>query len=228
MVAGMYDASLDAYSAPQLAFEFRRLPSGWQLESSYQFENMMKAPAVHCRAYLPVDSKPINISYRHFPHELTTNYWGYQYFDGEGFGGRGGGGRQMLRDGVPAAPGMNMAAAAKGAAGEERAEQQQLQGRKSDEKRAANGVGGQGQPAGLDLSGVSARKNLNETAFFFPHLVSDAEGGVKLEFTMPEALTKWKFLAFAHDTQLRGGLLPGQSRHGQGPDGPAESAAVPP
>ncbi len=57
------------------------------------------------------------------------------------------------------------------------------------------------------MSQVSARKNLNETAFFFPHLLSDAEGRVKLEFTMPEALTKWKFLGFAHDAELRGGLL---------------------
>ena len=30
---------------------------------------------------------------------------------------------------------------------------------------------------------------------------------VQLEFTMPEALTKWKFLGFAHDQNLRGGLL---------------------
>ena len=54
-------------------------------------------------------------------------------------------------------------------------------------------------PPGLDLNQVSARKNLNETAFFFPQLVSDSEGRVKLDFTMPEALTKWKFLGFAHD-----------------------------
>ena len=30
---------------------------------------------------------------------------------------------------------------------------------------------------------------------------------MKLEFSMPEALTKWKFLGFAHDAELRGGLL---------------------
>ena len=29
---------------------------------------------------------------------------------------------------------------------------------------------------GPDLSQVAARKNLNETAFFFPHLLSDSEG----------------------------------------------------
>jgi len=61
--------------------------------------------------------------------------------------------------------------------------------------------------AGPDLSQVAARKNLNETAFFFPHLIADANGQVKVEFTMPEALTQWKFLGFAHDRDLRGGLL---------------------
>ena len=65
----------------------------------------------------------------------------------------------------------------------------------------------EGAPQGPDLSQVAARKNLNETAFFFPHLISDDDGEVRLEFTMPEALTEWKFLGFAHDSQLRGGLL---------------------
>jgi hypothetical protein len=62
-------------------------------------------------------------------------------------------------------------------------------------------------PSGPDLSQVSARTNLDETAFFFPHLVSDAEGVVRMEFTMPEALTQWKFLGFAHDKQMRSGYL---------------------
>lgn len=60
---------------------------------------------------------------------------------------------------------------------------------------------------GPDLDQVSARENLNETAFFFPHLLSDAAGTVRMEFTMPEALTQWKFLGFAHDTEMRSGFL---------------------
>ena len=45
-----------------------------------------------------------------------------------------------------------------------------------------------GEPASaIDLSKVSARQNLNETAFFFPHLMADAEGSVTMKFTMPEA-----------------------------------------
>jgi uncharacterized protein YfaS (alpha-2-macroglobulin family) len=61
------------------------------------------------------------------------------------------------------------------------------------------------------LSNVSARKNLNETAFFFPQLMSDSNGIVRLTFTMPEALTKWHFLGFAHDQKLRGGFLEGHA-----------------
>ncbi|MDA0282173.1 MAG: alpha-2-macroglobulin family protein [Planctomycetota bacterium] len=61
--------------------------------------------------------------------------------------------------------------------------------------------------AGPDLSKVAARSNLNETAFFFPHLISDKDGEVKLEFSMPEALTEWKFQGFAHDRDLRGGFF---------------------
>lgn len=59
----------------------------------------------------------------------------------------------------------------------------------------------------VDWTQVGARKNLDETAFFLPHLLADEKGTVKLEFTMPEALTTWKFLGFAHDHRLRAGLL---------------------
>ena len=63
--------------------------------------------------------------------------------------------------------------------------------------------------SGPALDQVAVRTNLQETAFFFPHLVTDADGTVRMEFTMPEALTEWKFLGFAHDTALRAGGLTG-------------------
>jgi hypothetical protein len=58
-----------------------------------------------------------------------------------------------------------------------------------------------------DLDAVSARKNLNETAFFFPHLTTDSNGVVRMTFSMPEALTTWRFMGVAHDQQLRHGYL---------------------
>jgi hypothetical protein len=66
-------------------------------------------------------------------------------------------------------------------------------------------------PAPADLAKVSIRKNLTETAFFFPQLISDSNGEVRMAFSMPEALTKWHFLGFAHDSQLRAGLLEGHT-----------------
>ena len=63
------------------------------------------------------------------------------------------------------------------------------------------------QAASPDLSQVSVRKNLDETAFFYPHLMSGTDGVVRIEFTMPEALTQWRFMGFANDRQLRSGFL---------------------
>ena len=58
---------------------------------------------------------------------------------------------------------------------------------------------------------VAIRKNLNETAFFFPHAISNEEGEVNLTFTMPEALTEWKLMAFAHDAETRSGFIDGKT-----------------
>ena len=53
-----------------------------------------------------------------------------------------------------------------------------------------------------DLSPVSARKNFNETAFFYPQLNTNEKGEVLIRFTIPESLTKWKFMGFAHTKDL--------------------------
>lgn len=51
------------------------------------------------------------------------------------------------------------------------------------------------------------RRNLSETAFFYPQLVTDANGDVSLTYTVPESLTKWRFMALAHNTQGFSGQL---------------------
>ena len=58
-----------------------------------------------------------------------------------------------------------------------------------------------------NLDAVVARGDLRETAFFLPHLSTNANGEVRIEFTAPEALTRWNFLGFAHDNRLRSGSL---------------------
>ncbi len=53
-----------------------------------------------------------------------------------------------------------------------------------------------------DFSGINIRKNLQETAFFFPHLQTDKDSNVSFSFTTPEALTKWKLQLLAHTKTL--------------------------
>jgi hypothetical protein len=49
---------------------------------------------------------------------------------------------------------------------------------------------------------IQIRKNFNETAFFFPDLRTNENGDIEFSFTMPEALTRWKFQALAYTKDL--------------------------
>jgi len=206
MVAGLYDASLDAY-----------LPHAWQQAFNVfytdrsnlhmQFENSIKR-FQHLQGRWPQRNKPVNLSYRSFPADITANLWRFQFFGRNGRGLGGGGGAMPLARGMMAPP-APATAMADGMAVEMQDAAPAMAMAKADGEMAGQAAEakGAGQPKAPDLSKVSARKNLNETAFFFPHLLSDEDGVVKLEFTMPEALTEWKFQGFAHDRDLRSGFL---------------------
>ncbi|MDO5978038.1 alpha-2-macroglobulin family protein [Flavivirga spongiicola] len=53
-----------------------------------------------------------------------------------------------------------------------------------------------------NFDNIKIRKNLQETAFFFPQLKTDSEGNVSFNFTTPEALTQWKLQLLAHTKTL--------------------------
>lgn len=73
--------------------------------------------------------------------------------------------------------------------------------------RASNGViiistkSGQ-QKLDNEMAKVNARKNFNETAFFYPHLSTDENGRIRFSFTTPETLTRWKVQLLAHTKDL--------------------------
>ncbi|MEY8847430.1 MG2 domain-containing protein [Psychroserpens sp. XS_ASV72] len=76
---------------------------------------------------------------------------------------------------------------------------------KSDEAKALYGNRGAGGVIVVTTKegfksqlNIKIRKNLQETAFFFPQLQTDEEGHVSFNFTSPEALTKWKLQLLAH------------------------------
>ncbi|MCW3072082.1 MAG: hypothetical protein JWO44_1972 [Bacteroidetes bacterium] len=64
-----------------------------------------------------------------------------------------------------------------------------------------------GGKSGEDLSKVAARSNFAETAFFYPQMETDKDGTVIIKFTIPEALTKWKMMGFAHTKDLKFGSI---------------------
>ncbi len=51
------------------------------------------------------------------------------------------------------------------------------------------------------------RENLNETAFFYPALTSDANGDVAIKFTLPESVTTWRFMGLATDKDMNNVLV---------------------
>ena len=56
-----------------------------------------------------------------------------------------------------------------------------------------------------ELPAVPTRDNFAETAFFYPALQTDSLGYVGWTFTVPDALTRWKLLAFAHTATMEYG-----------------------
>jgi hypothetical protein len=204
MVATLYDESLDAFSPhnwPQGFNIFRQDYSNFQ----NQFANMSEQ-FQHMFGSWGQGYEFVQISYRSFPPDLVANLRGYAYFGGRG-------GRSLGREGLAlqapmaavaeesfAAKTVNFAAAYDADALKDKA----VIGGGAAEPKASS------QPK-IDLGNVTARKNLNETAFFFPQLTSDSNGVVRMTFTMPEALTKWRFMGFAHDQSVRSGYIEGRA-----------------
>ena len=54
---------------------------------------------------------------------------------------------------------------------------------------------------------LETRRNFAETAFFYPNIQTNEEGEASFTFTLPESVTTWKFMAFAHDKDMNYGFL---------------------
>ncbi len=194
MVAGMYDASLDAF-APN-AWGLGVWPSSWTRirynAGGYQAiqQNWLGYPTP------PVVEEGDYRQYR------ALNWFNWYFND---YGGR----MYMTKSrAYDMADGVMMMEAAPAAAPREEAESMKR------EDVAVNGIIHQDNAQGgdeeqkpskpeTDLSQVQVRTNLNETVFFYPHLMTDEEGNVVIKFTMNEALTRWKFLGLATTPDLK-------------------------
>ncbi|MEZ4883718.1 MAG: alpha-2-macroglobulin family protein [Chitinophagales bacterium] len=212
LLASMYDASLDAFKY-----------HGWSFGSIY--------PTYYGQSRFSSDSgfgvgnsQLYAENWNEYDHRLEyQNYdqlnwfdfslYGYRYY-GRAGGALAGEGRRykaMSKAPMPsAAPAMEM---------EESAGMEYSSAEIADDsvtadelKVAANGAerdqnGGDDTPTETDFEDVQVRTNLNETAFFFPELRTNEKGEVMLSFTAPEALTRWKFMAFGHTKDLKYGQM---------------------
>ncbi len=210
LVATMYDASLDAYrphSWPSAINGFRRDT----LSSRTNFQNQQKNLQNLVRSWRS-SNRNASLTYRHWPSRITQSLTmrpiGRRMFRSRGGGGMPTDGAIMEMESMAAPAALN-AAPPMGKAAAEAMSMDEVAGSSDKMNASSQQANGQAAEKGVDLDTVSIRKNLNETAFFYPDLVSNEDGVVRIEFTMPEALTEWRFMGFAHDQELRSGFLTG-------------------
>ncbi len=61
--------------------------------------------------------------------------------------------------------------------------------------------------AANELANVKTRKNLNETAFFYPHIRTDKKGNLSFDFNSPEALSSWRLRLLSHTKNMTVGYF---------------------
>ena len=54
---------------------------------------------------------------------------------------------------------------------------------------------------------IPIRENMNETAFFYPTLLTGDDGSLAIRFKLPESVTTWRFLGMAHDLEMNMGMM---------------------
>jgi hypothetical protein len=204
MVATLYDASLDAFAPHSFQSLAGLLRQEWEYQRPWQFSSGLR----NLEERSDFSRGPgffLQEPFRRFLDELMIFEGGADGGGGGGFGGLPGrsANRRMMAGASLDADAAPMAAAAP----MEKSADLFMLAEAGGEVPRGQGGGA----AAVDVTQVATRANLQETAFFFPDLTSGEDGTVRMTFTMPEALTKWRFLGMAHDKELRSGLLEGET-----------------
>ncbi len=196
MVATLYDASLDEFRMQSWYASFynsvyARL--GWLSTNGFAIREL---------THYEDDWNTGHSRSADYPYFDQLNWFGYNFyqFSRDSRGSRGG----VMFSMISGAPG-----AAKKATMREESEVSMDSMASSPKESAAeepkpNSKGN--EVVKQDMSEVKIRKNFNETAFFYPQLQTNDKGEIIIKFTIPEALTRWKMLGFAHTKDLKSGF----------------------
>src|SRR3989339_82340 len=195
MVATLYDASLDAFAMHWWNFNiypYRYASRAWAADRCFTTQQ--------ANVYQNNWNEYPGTPHRYYPE---LNWFGYN-FEGSYYYGSGGGKvmskKAMSEDDAMAAPMAGRSAPAEKEATTARAMQAAPAPPPAKEPQKDNDAA-QAQ----DLSTVATRTNLNETAFFYPLLETNKDGDILVKFQVPEALTKWRMMGFAHTKDLKYG-----------------------
>jgi uncharacterized protein YfaS (alpha-2-macroglobulin family) len=191
LAAAMYDFSLDQfYPHEWQPFNFFRFESSqrrsWASNSVAYFNNW--------REYWNIHESVPQLTHTHFPETIIRNFIYYEFALKSS---------ARMKNGSENAPPMPSAVAESGVIG---GMQEQISSKDKIDDFAKKEAAAPERAGDTAAQGVQVRRNLQETAFFYPHLQMAADGMVTISFSMPESLTKWKFLGVAHSKELQSGV----------------------
>jgi len=198
LLASMYDASLDAFAANYWGFNihpyyYSRL--NWTTDNSFQ--------VLSSNIYEEGWNIYVSRQYWYYPYINTFGFYfyGYGYSDGMYFGAK----DEMM----PTTNAMRISTSELVVAEREEVKSVgDVLGQSDDKDLSKRKISGEkNNIAETSFEDVVVRKNLNETAFFYPELRTNEQGEIVISFTAPEALTRWKFMGFAFTKDLKSGIV---------------------
>ncbi len=199
LLASMYDASLDVFAANYWGlniYPYFYSRYNWTTDNNFQ--------SISSNFYNE-DWNPYY--YRPYVYYPYLNNFGF-YFYGYGYGGYRNGRYDMV---AKSSVSDELSLRAAGNVVEEMESVGEKKKETDGKERQKDGDKSQGLVSGTQpeqsFEGVSIRKNLNETAFFYPELRTNEKGEIIIAFTVPEALTRWKFMGFALTKDLKSSIV---------------------
>jgi hypothetical protein len=181
MLAGMYDASLDALTPHNWAlnlYSFHQRRFNWETSAAF---SQTTAHAGFTRVYPEFYTREYD-QLNWFGFDM----YGYPFMDMRSGGIRFATQAVMMEDSMPEAKGAPV---------------------DDGDAIGADTISVLPEPTETEMPAIMVRRDFRETAFFYPQLLSDENGAVSLSFTVPESLTRWRFMGRAHTKDLKTGLF---------------------